>query len=144
MDSFGHHGFTKSQLNSFICCLQHALFNNKNIKDGTISYMGIKLRFPKEIVVGSKFYFRNFISTSIREDFCKAWIKNEGTIFVITIKNNGTNNHPNYCYYIEDITFSKDQYEIIFASHCIYVCDKIERKDKLDYVYLTCQGYLLN
>ena len=88
-------GFSKSLLDSFICCLQNALFKNKNVKNGTITYKGIKLRFPKDITVGSKFYFRNFVSTSIKEDFCKAWIKNEGTIFVINIKNNGTNNQSN-------------------------------------------------
>lgn len=136
-------GFSKSLLDSFICCLQNALFKNKNVKDGTITYKGIKLRFPKDITVGSKFYFRNFVSTSIKEDFCKAWIKNEGTIFVINIKNNGTNNQSNYCFYVEDISMTKHQYEIVFASHCQFVVDKIEKKDKLDYVYLTCEGYLL-
>lgn len=138
-------GFSKSQLNSFICCLQNALFNNKNIKDGQITYSGIhKLRFPKEIIVGSKFYFRTFLSSSINKSFCLKWIKDEGTLFVITIKNNGTNNHFNYCFYVEDIAVTQHQYEIVFASHCQFKVDKIERKDKLDYVYLTCEGYLLN
>lgn len=35
-------GFTKSQLNSFICCLKNSLFNNKNVIDGQIIYLGIK------------------------------------------------------------------------------------------------------
>ena len=32
---------------------------------------------------------------------------------IIKIKNNGTNGHPNYCYYIEDITYTKNQYEVL-------------------------------
>lgn len=137
-------GFTKSQLNSFICCLQHAILNNKNVKDGTIAYFGIKLKFPKEITVGSKFYFRNFLYSSIKEEFVKKLSVNEGTIFVITIKNNGINNYPNYCFYIEDISLYRNEYAIIFASHCQFKVDKMEKKEKLDYVYLTCEGYLLD
>ena len=146
LDSFKENlrGFTKSQLNSFICCLQHAILNNKNVKDGTIAYYGIKLRFPKEITVGSKFYFRHFLSSSLKEKFCKNWIHNEGTIFVITIKNNGTNNYLNYCFYIEDISLYRNEYAIIFASHCQFKVDKIKNQEKLDYVYLTCEGYLLD
>ena len=136
--------FTKSQLDSFTCCLQNALFRNKNVKDETITYFGIQYRFPKEITVGSKFYFRSFSLSSVRKEFIENWIKNKGTIFVITLKNNGTNNHPNYCFYIEDITFSKNEDAIIIASHCQFVVDNIERGYELDYVYLTCEGYLLN
>ena len=100
--------------------------------------------FNIEIILFAFLIINNFLSTSIKEDFYKVWIGGEGTLFMITIKNNGTNNHSNYCFYIEDLTVTKNQYEIIFASHCLFVVDKIERKDKLDYVYLTCEGYLLD
>ena len=63
---------------------------------------------------------------------------------IITINNNGINGHPNYCYYIEDITISKNQYEVLFASNCLFTVDKIRREKKIDYVYLTCEGYLLD
>ena len=147
LDTFyGFKGFTLGQLKSFICCLQKALFNNKNVENGQVTYRAIKnSRFPLELKVGDKFYFREFLSTSKNKQFSKNWLgNNEGTFLIITIKNNGINGHPNYCYYIEDITISKNQYEILFASHCLFTVDKIRREEKIDYVYLTCEGYLLD
>ena len=147
LDTFyGFKGFTLGQLKSFICCLQKALFNNKNVENGQVAYRAIKYsRFPLELKVGDKFYFREFLSTSKNKQFSKNWLgNNEGTFLIITIKNNGINGHPNYCYYIEDITISKNQYEILFASHCLFTVDKIRREEKIDYVYLTCEGYLLD
>ena len=143
---YGFNGFTEQQLKSFICCLQKALFNNRNVKNGQITYRAIKYsRFPEEIKVGFKFYFREFLSTSKVEKFSKDWLgNNEGTFLIITITNNGTNGHKNYCYYIEDITISKKQYEVLFASHCLFTVDKIKREEKIDYIYLTCEGYLLD
>ena len=67
------------------------------------------MNFPKDIGIGSKFYLQEFVSTSLKKNFSEEWIEHKGTIFIITIKNNGTNGHPNYCYYIEDITISKIQ-----------------------------------
>ena len=65
-------------------------------------------------------------------------------MLIITIKNNGTNWYKNYCCYIEDISISKYQYEVLFASHCYFIVNKIERRKDIDYAYLTCMGYLLN
>ena len=143
---YGFKGFTESQLKSLICCLQKALFNNKNIKNGQVTYRAIKnARFPQEIKIGSKFYFREFMSTSKQEKFSKNWLgNNEGTFLIITIQNNGTNGHPNYCYYIEDITTTKNQYEVLFAAHCLFKVDNIRREKMIDYVFLTCEGYLLD
>ena len=62
---------------------------------------------------------------------------------IIKIKNNGTNGHKNYCYYIEDITISKDQYEVLISSHCYFTVTKIVHKKDIDYIYLTCEGCLL-
>ena len=63
---------------------------------------------------------------------------------IIKIKNNGTNGHPNYCCYIEDITYTKDQYEVLISSHCYFTVSKIIRKEQIDYVYLICEGYLID
>ena len=68
---------------------------------------------------------------------------NKGTIMVITIKNNGTNGHPNYCYDITDLSKYRDEKEILLSSHCYFLVTNIIRNN-LDYVYLTCQGYLLD
>ena len=143
---YGFKGFTERQLKSFIYCLQQALFNNKNVKDGQVTYRAIKhSRCPEEIKIGSKFYFREFLSTSKQEQFSKNWLgNNEGTFLIITINNNGTNGHKNYCYYIEDITVSKNQYEILIASHCKFTVKNIRREKMIDYIYLTCEGYLLD
>ena len=68
------------------------------------------------------------------------WLQGCGTFLIITITNNGTNGHSNYCYYIENITYCKNQYEVLFASHCYFAVTKIERQEKIDYVYLECEG----
>ena len=144
-DFRGFTGFTEEQLNSWICCLHTALSRNKNVKDDTIVYRGVKkFKFPSEIGIGSKFYFREFLSTSTHKDFSENWIKKDGTLMIIKIKNNGTNGHPNYCYYIEDITYTKNQYEVLISSHCYFTVTKVIRGNKIDYVNLTCEGYLID
>ena len=149
LDDFRNYkGFSEDQLKSWICCLQLALSRNKNVKDGTIVYRGVKkFKFSSDIGVGSKFYFREFLSTSTYKQFSEKWLKNnndskEGTLMIITIKNNGTNGYPNYCYYIEDITYTKNQYEVLISSHCYFTVTNIEHKEKVDYVSLICEGIL--
>ena len=53
--------------------LQESLKKNKNVKDGTLIYRGVDLKFQKEadIGIGSKFYFREFISTTIDKEIVK-------------------------------------------------------------------------
>jgi len=144
----GFEGFSEDQLKSWICCLQLALSRNKNVKDGTIVYRGVrKNKFPSDIGIGSKFYFREFLSTSTKKKFSENWLQRnndskEGTLMIITIKSNGTNGYPNYCYYIEDITYTRDQDEVLISSHCYFTVTNIEHKEKIDYVSLICEGYL--
>ncbi len=135
--------FPEDILQSWIYCLQLALSRNVNVKEDTVVYRGVKVYFPEEIQVGSKFYFREFLSTSTKKKFSLGWIKNEGTLMDITIKNNGTNGHPNYCYYIEDITVSKKQYEVLISCHCYFQVTKREKKGKIEYVSLICEGFLI-
>ena len=143
-------GFTKKELESWIFCLNLALSRNKNVKENTVVYRGVRCKFSKDIGIGSKFYFKEFLSTSTKKKFSEDWItekgtgKKKGTIMIITIKNNGINGYPNYCYDIEDITVSKKQYEILISSHCYFTVTKINRNDKgIDYVNLICEGYLI-
>ena len=144
-DFRGFSGFTEQQLNSWICCLHLALSRNKNVKDDTIVYRGIKqYKFSSEVGIGSKFYFREFLSTSIKKEISENFIEKNGTLMIIKIKNNGTNGHPNYCCYIEDITYTKDQYEVLISSHCYFTVTKIIRKEQIDYVYLICEAYLID
>ena len=142
--------FSEEQLQSWICCLQVALRNNIGVKDDSIVYRGIKYsKFPSDIGIGSKFYFREFISTSLSEKEAKGFADNkkkEGTIMIITIKNNGTNGHLNYCYDVSEISCIPTEKEILLSSHCYFSVTNLERNKnyKYDYVYLTCEGYLLD
>ena len=142
-------GFSEKQLKSWIFCLHLALSRNKNVKENTVVYRGIKCKFSKDIGIGSKFYFKEFLSTSTKKEFCEDWIvdkktgKRIGTIMTITIKNNGINGYPNYCYYLEDITFTKKQYEVLISSHCYFTVTKIIRNTDVDYVDLICEGFLI-
>ena len=146
-------GFSKSELDSAICCLQHVLKKNKNVENGTIVYRGISNKFPENMNIGSKFYFSAFISTStdikIADEFRKEGIKKNGegggTLMKIFIHNNGTDrNHPNYCLNIENYSLSPEQKEILICSHCYFEIIKMKRSDDIDYVDLVCKGYLLD
>ena len=147
LESFRKHkGFTEEQLKSWICCLNLALSRNKNVKDFQVTYRAIaNYKFPDNINKGDNFYLREFISTSKSKKFCKDWLRdNEGTLLEITIKNNGTNGHANYCFYIDDIlTVSSGQEEILISSHCSYTITEIKR-GKIDEISLTCEGNLIN
>ena len=138
--------FSESQLKSWICCLQLALKNNKNVKNNTIVYRGIKnFKLSPEIGIGSKFYFREFISTSLNKSVAEKFKENKkGTFLTITIKNNGVDGHPNYCYYIKGISYFPQEEEILISSHCYYTVNNIAHKNDVDFVDLTCEGYLLD
>ena len=139
--------FSEEQIKSWICCLQLALRRSTGVKEDTIVYRGINnYKFPQEMGIGSKFYMREFISTSIKKEVALKFTNGakEGTIMIINIKNNGTNNHYNYCFYAENITAYPGEYEILISSHCYFTINKIERTEAFDNVYLTCEGYLLD
>ena len=99
-------------------------------------------KFPKHIKIGTKFLFREFISTSLSKNIAKGFINDQnGTLMIITIKNNGLNGSPNYCYNIKDISLYSYEDEILISSHCCFEVDNIIRdKKKIDEVYLTCKG----
>jgi len=139
-------GFTESQLKSWICCLQQALKKNKNVENNTTVYRGIRnFKFPSEMGIGSKFYFREFVSTTLNKAVAEKFKSTKkGSLLTITIKNNGVNNHPNYCYYIKGISCFPNEEEILISSHCYYTINKIEHEGDIDFVDLTCEGYLLD
>ena len=138
-------------IESFIYCLQEALKNNKGVKDDTIVYRGIgKFKLPKDIGIGSKFYFNEFVSTSKKKALAKKFIKYEdkggntihkGSLFIIKIKNN---KKRNYCCDISDFSVYKNESEILISSFCSFIVTGIERNDEIDYVNLDCEGFLLD
>ena len=141
---------TEDQLKSWAKCLQNALKTYKIkkvnfIKNNTIVFRGIKkCRFPKNLGIGSGFYFTYFISTSLKEEFSLRWVNGEGTLLKITIRNNGIDGHPNYCQYIDSLSVSnkEPQYEVLLAPNCFYRITNIIRREKIDYVTLVCEGIL--
>ena len=135
--------FTEEQIKSFACCLQLALSRNKGVKENTIVYRGIsQFKFPKEIVNGSKFYLTEFMSTSTNAKVAKSFMGSVGTLMEIKIRNNGTNNHLNYCYDVQKISCYPSEEEILISSHCYFIIEQINRGDSFDYVRLTCEGFI--
>ena len=141
----GNSLFNKNQLNSWIFCLQLALQRNRNVKNNIIVYRGIrKFKFEKEVKEGTEFYFREFVSTSLKKNVALGFMGENGTLLIISIKNNGCNGSPNYCYNIKDISIYSSEDEILISSHCCFEVDKIIKSKKIDEVYLTCKGFKIN
>ena len=70
-------GFSQSEIKSWICSLHLALKKNKNVANNTIVYRGVSpFKFPLDIGIGSKFYFREFVSTSLNKKIAENFIIN--------------------------------------------------------------------
>ena len=141
----------KDDIISWIKWLQKALIEYKINNDKIFTpkfervYRGITgHRFPNNYGVGSCFFNKEFWSTSICRNFAFDWIKKEGTLLEIIIANNGNNEYKKYCQYIEDITYSKEQYEVLIAIYCHFRVINIIRKRDIDYVSLRCEGIFYN
>lgn len=129
--------FSEKELRSWAYCLHSSLqFRTSNVPNGTVVYRGISLPAPSNWKVGSRFYFGEFISTTLDINVAKGFAKG-GTLLVITIKNNGTEGRNNYCRYIEDITQYPGEEEIIITAFCIYTITKIDG----NVYYMDCEGY---
>jgi hypothetical protein len=136
----------KEEIISVVCCLHKALQKKRRnkVKKNTIVYRGInKFKFSEDIGIGSKFYFREFYSTSLSKEKAESFIGKNGTLMIIRIENNGLNNLPCYCYNITNFSNCPDEKEVLLTTHCHFIVEKIVRGD-IDIVNLTCEGYLLN
>lgn len=133
--------FSKSELKSWTYCLHSSLKFESNVKNGTIVYKGVKLPAPKDWKVGKRFYFPEFVSTSLNFEIAKNFAKRDdntyGPILVIKIKNNGINNRNTYCRYIEKITQFHGEDEVLITAFCIFQITRIDRNT----YYLDCEGY---
>ena len=133
---------TINHFKSLIYCIQEALRIKKNVKDGTIVYRGIDLKLANNIGIGSKFYFREFLSTSLDEKVARGFKTDEGTLFKIKIKNN---KRRNYCFYIGKLSMHPNEEEILISSFCYYTVTDIKRNEGgIDEVNLDCLGFLLD
>ncbi len=75
-------GFSEDELKSWAYCLHSSLqFRTSNVKNGTVVYRGISVSAPKDWKVGKRFYFGEFVSTSLSEEvaknFCLRWSYND-------------------------------------------------------------------
>ena len=141
--------FSEDEILSWIKWLQKALIEY-TIKDTTlieenlIVYRAIKNhRFQNNYGVGSCFFNNEFWSTSKEKKFALDWLGNKGTLLEITITNNGINGYPKYCQYIETITVSKNQQEVLLAINCHFRVINIVRGKNIDYVSLRCEGLFI-
>ena len=129
-------------INSIIFCIQDSLKKNRCVKDGTILYRGVGLKFGKDIGIGSQFYFREFISSSRDREQAERFSGNAGSILTIKIKNN---KKRNYCFDIADYSLEKKESEVLISSFCHFIVTKIERNEQgLDEIHLDCEGFLLD
>ena len=95
---------------------------------------------PKNIGIGTKFYFKEFLSTSKDIEVAQMFA-GSGTLMHISIQNNGINGKKVYCRDIEQISQFTHEKEIIFTAFCQFIVTKIEKDGDLDVYYLTCDGY---
>ena len=133
-----------AHIKSFICCLQYSLMKNKNVEDNIIVYRGIDtLKLSNDIGIGSRFYFREFISTSREKDEALKFIKSKkGSLFIIKIINNSKRN---YCFDVADYSVFPKESEIVISSFCFFMVTEIKRNEKgIDIINLECEGFLLD
>ena len=135
-------GFTKKRLRSWAWSLHSSLqYLRSNVSNGQEVYRGISRYAPSDWREGSRFYFGEFVSTSVdysvAEDFSKG-----KTILVIKIKNNGNNGNNNYCRDITEIS-QYDEGEILLTAFCRYEITDIRKGNSYepDVFYMDCIGY---
>ena len=133
--------------------MRHEIKRIQNIKENTIVYRAVNNFFSSEIGIGSKFYFGEFILTTLNKRIARDFVGNQGTLMTIIlknngnknyIKNNGNNNYLNYCCSFERFRKFRVDGEVIITSHCSYIVTDITKKGEIDYVNLICEGYLLS
>ena len=136
--------YTENEIKSWAWCLHNALTNKKsNVPNGSIYYRGVSRKFPDELGIGSKFIFSEFTSVSEDKNIALGFAA-QGTLFIIRIENN--NNSHYYCYNISKMSHFQNEREILITSNCTFHITKKDenKKDSVDEVYLTCEGYKVN
>ena len=132
---------TEKELQSNVWCLHKAITeSDSNVENNITVYRGVNVKMPSNVGIGTKFYFKEFLSTS--KDIKVAEVfAGSGTLMHILIQNNGINGKKVYCRDIENISQFVHEKEIIFTAFCQFIVTKIEKDGDLDVFYLTCDGY---
>ena len=132
---------SEKDLKSNIWCLHKAITEQvSNVNNNITVYRGIKVKIPKNIGIGTKFYFMEFLSSSKEIETARAFAAS-GTLLYISIQNNGINGKKVYCRDIEKISQFPQEKEIIFTAFCQFIVTGIKKEQGLDVIYLTCDGY---
>ncbi len=127
--------------NSTVWCLHKAITqNNPNVQNGALLYRGVCKKLPNNIVVGTRFFFPEFISTSKDINVAKSF-GGSGTLMYITVQNNGTNGKKVYCRDVSGISIFPEEQEIIFTSYCRFRVTKVEKSEGWDILHLVCEGH---
>ena len=158
--------YTEKYIKSSIWCLHDALTSREsNVINHSYYYGGKASKFPKELGIGSKFIFAEFISLS-PDILIALSFSNYVTLLVVRIENN--NNPPGfYCYDITELSQFSQEKEVLITSNCIFEVTNIEIKtikeimkeakgrcyctftddeanEIITVVYLTCLGNIMN
>ena len=132
---------TEKELQSNVWCLHKAITESaSNVENNITVYRGVNVKMPNNVGIGTKFYFKEFLSTSKDIEVAQIFA-GSGTLMQISIQNNGINGKKVYCRDIEKISQFSHEKEIIFTAFCQFIVTKIEKKDDLDIYYLTCDGF---
>ena len=142
--------YNENELRSWIYCLHSALKHFRNNVEKDVVYRGVNRKLPENITIGSKFYLREFCSTSGERDVAELYAGG-GSLFIIKIKNNGINQHENYCLNITEFSEYSHEEEVLISCHCYFSVTDIRRGIYnrecgiyYDEIYLDCEGYKFN
>ena len=129
--------YTIDEIQSFIYCLHSLLVLKEgySVENNTVVYKGIYFQIPNNWEVGKVFYIGEFVSTTKNKEIAQC--NSNGTILIITIKNNGVNGQVSYCRDIESISYYPMEEEVLITAFCRFEITGIDEKN----VYMNCLGY---
>ena len=137
--------YTEEEIKSWAWCLHKTLTSRiSNVQNGSIFYRGVSRKFPNGLGKGSKFIFSEFISVSEDKNVALSFAGN-GTLFYVRIENNDNPNY--YCYNIYQVSQYQSEKEILITSNCTFHITNIImslKKDGVDEIHLTCEGFKNN
>lgn len=133
--------YSEEDIKSWIFCLHKELTSGKNkVPNKTKVYRGVRgINFPESCPKGSKFYLKEFLSTSLNKNIANNFSSEGGCIMEITLLN--TNN--TYCKDVTNVSIYPSEKEVLLTSHCEFTIQNIRPKSKngLQTIELICEGY---
>jgi len=123
-------------LHKFLTNSEHdKIYNNYKVNENTVVYRGTDLPISDFVKASNKFYFKGFTSTSLDKTEAEKFKSKNGTLLIITIKNNDVNK---YCKNIAPMSYYEYEQEILITAFSIFQKTKIDITNNI--VYLDCLG----